>query len=413
MFRKLFQKKYYYVVLFLMVIGLSKLLFAEVPQRINYQGRLLDNGNPVNDSKSMTFKIYDGPTAGTKLWEETQGSVNVSSGIFNVLLGTVTVIPSSVFVSTGSNNRYLEIIVAGETMSPRQQMVSVPYAYEAEIASRAAGNFSVARNLYGSTASFSGNVGIGDANPSYKLSVDGNVYSTGYYQSRKGGSDSYPGNGSSITFGHSGGNYCGLQLSSSGTMITTPHFGYHDLDFWTSGGGGWGSKPKMRITGYDGNVSIGNTDAFFSKLSITGFSAWNQILFISTDTNMSCTTFGIDNTGLVYISSCVKAECGFIDGTPYPKTKEQAYNSVLSMKLNTDGSGIDHAQLDNFIKYSTTRKVFNKITKEMDTVIEEGRNLSATVSAQNEVIKDLMQRNQTLENKIVNFENRIQALESR
>ena len=83
------------------------------------------------------------------------------------------------------------------------------------------------------------------------------------------------------------------------------------------------------------------------------------------------------------------------------------------MKLNTDGSGIDHAQLDNFIKYSTTRKVFNKITKEMDTVIEEGRNLSATVSAQNEVIKDLMQRNQTLENKIVNFENRIQALESR
>ena len=47
---------------------------AAVPQLINYQGWLTENGvNPVADGDySLTFKIYNDSTAGTVLWTETQ-----------------------------------------------------------------------------------------------------------------------------------------------------------------------------------------------------------------------------------------------------------------------------------------------------------------------------------------------------
>ena len=62
---------------------------AEVPQQINYQGYLVDGtGVPVTDIYEMTFSIYDvasGPDA--PLWSETQSTVNVANGVFNVQIG--------------------------------------------------------------------------------------------------------------------------------------------------------------------------------------------------------------------------------------------------------------------------------------------------------------------------------------
>ncbi|HEX7320746.1 MAG TPA: hypothetical protein VF399_10385, partial [bacterium] len=101
------------------------------PRLLNYQGYLTDTlGNPItNPSVSMTFSIYDAVSAGSLKWTETQGTVGVDKGIFNVLLGGVTQIPDSVF-KTGAN-RWLELIVGGQTLSPRTRIVSVPYAYSA------------------------------------------------------------------------------------------------------------------------------------------------------------------------------------------------------------------------------------------------------------------------------------------
>jgi hypothetical protein len=92
--------------------------------------------------------------------------------------------------------------------------------------------------------------------------------------------------------------------------------------------------------------------------------------------------------GDVYISDNCSA-LSFTDRTPYPKDKETAYRAVLSMKRLPDGiydesdisNQLDHNSLDPFVK---SQKV-------------EGRNLSATVSAQNEVIKDLVERINILE----------------
>ncbi len=93
-------------IMLLMAVGN---LYADVPQMINYQGRLTDfQGDPVNATVSMTFTIYDQASGGTVWWTETQASVQVSNGLFAVILGTTLPIDDSVFVDP---DRYLGIAV--------------------------------------------------------------------------------------------------------------------------------------------------------------------------------------------------------------------------------------------------------------------------------------------------------------
>lgn len=110
---------------------------AEVPQLLNYQGRLSDSGGvPQSGSFSMQFRIYDSASGGTQLpsgtpWTETQ-SVAVSSGVFNVLLGSVTPLPDGLFEGGPTDSlgpqRFLDITIGGENLAPRQRIASVPYA---------------------------------------------------------------------------------------------------------------------------------------------------------------------------------------------------------------------------------------------------------------------------------------------
>jgi hypothetical protein len=76
---------------------------AAIPQIINFQGRLSDQGgNPRNGAFDMTFRICDSPggncaAAPGQLWTETHtgaSQVSVVNGIFSVQLGAVTPIPS-------------------------------------------------------------------------------------------------------------------------------------------------------------------------------------------------------------------------------------------------------------------------------------------------------------------------------
>jgi len=92
-----------------------------VPRVINYQGRLKDSGgSPVNGTVDMTFGLYGTPTGGTALWTEAH-SVDVSGGIFNVLLGGLEEIPKSVFVA---GDAFLAITVEGEDLLPKRQVLS-------------------------------------------------------------------------------------------------------------------------------------------------------------------------------------------------------------------------------------------------------------------------------------------------
>ena len=101
---------------------------------ISYQGRLADaDGNALTGTYNAEFRLYDVAASGaplwTELWTESNG-VEVSDGLFNVMLGSLTAIPTSVVSS--HDTLYLGITVGtDDEMVPRVQLGSVPWAMEA------------------------------------------------------------------------------------------------------------------------------------------------------------------------------------------------------------------------------------------------------------------------------------------
>ncbi|MFN2576343.1 MAG: tail fiber domain-containing protein [Pyrinomonadaceae bacterium] len=89
-----------------------------------YQGQLKQNGAPANGTYTMQFNLFDTPTVGTGVQIGATFSpppVQVTNGAFSVPLDF------GVGAFTGAA-RYLEIIVNGTALNPRQQITSTPYA---------------------------------------------------------------------------------------------------------------------------------------------------------------------------------------------------------------------------------------------------------------------------------------------
>ena len=95
---------------------------------INYQGRLADAaGTPLSGDYAMAFALWDAPSGGSLVWgPESHAAVPVSEGLFNVGLGSLT--SGGIPTSAWSGDRYLEITVGGETLTPRELIRSVPVA---------------------------------------------------------------------------------------------------------------------------------------------------------------------------------------------------------------------------------------------------------------------------------------------
>ena len=95
---------------------------------VNYQGRLTDSGgDPLDTTVSMTFAIYAQMTGiGPAMWQESYSAVQVSTGLFSVILGSVSPLPDSVF---NGDNRYLGITIDGDPeILPRTLLTSAPGA---------------------------------------------------------------------------------------------------------------------------------------------------------------------------------------------------------------------------------------------------------------------------------------------
>ncbi len=105
---------------------------AAVPGEVQYQGLLLDDlGQPVTETVSMGFALYDAVTGGTMLWSESHPAVGVVDGVYEVTLGSVTPIDAAL-VAGGS--LYLEVSVEAEVLTPRQALLVVPYALRSAVA---------------------------------------------------------------------------------------------------------------------------------------------------------------------------------------------------------------------------------------------------------------------------------------
>ncbi len=103
---------------------------AAAPALINYQGRLLDDaGAPLDGTFALTFRILPTLTGGTPLFVETHPSVLAIDGVFQVVLGSVAALDPSVF---DLDDLWLEVVVEGETLEPRQRITSEAFAFRAQ-----------------------------------------------------------------------------------------------------------------------------------------------------------------------------------------------------------------------------------------------------------------------------------------
>jgi len=290
------KSKFFFTVMALLMV-LCSVSFAQVPQMINYQGKLTTTaGAPVNATVQMVFSIYSDAGGTTLLWRETQTAVVVDKGVFNVLLGSVdpinNPIPYSIF---DGSTRYLGVKVGGDPeIAPRKPIVSVAYAYKAfetdtaDYARAGAGGgadndwvfptsaggtnprpylytygaWGIARKgntLYGTNDSTHVNLGVacttGTSGQNYKhCTVAGGLMNTASGSSATvGGGRSNTASGGSATVGG------GSSNTASADLATVGGGGYNTASWqWATVGGGFentASGPRATIGGGQGNTA--------------------------------------------------------------------------------------------------------------------------------------------------------------
>ncbi|MFH1632004.1 MAG: hypothetical protein ABIA47_03250 [bacterium] len=135
-------------------ITLPKLLeafAASAPNIVSYQGRILnDNGVPVSDATvDMKFELYTASAGGTCIWSNSSANcdgntpastvartITLTDGLFSENLGDTTLgspyaaIGDSIFADNAAV--YLQVYIEGETLTPRKQIVSAPYAMNSD-----------------------------------------------------------------------------------------------------------------------------------------------------------------------------------------------------------------------------------------------------------------------------------------
>ncbi len=110
---------------------------AAVPGQLNFQGLLLDaGGQPLTASVAIEFALFDAATGGAALWSEAHAGVPVLNGVYDIALGSLTPIPES---ALAGGSLWLEIRPDGETLTPRQRLLAVPYALRARDADAVGG----------------------------------------------------------------------------------------------------------------------------------------------------------------------------------------------------------------------------------------------------------------------------------
>jgi len=111
---------------------ISSLAFAAVPVTTNYQGYLENtDGEPLDATVNMTFALYGTAQGGSVLWTETHQNVEVTDGVFSLILGDTT----SFDDNSLEGERYLGVTVGSDPeMAPRQQLTSAFFAMRAGVA---------------------------------------------------------------------------------------------------------------------------------------------------------------------------------------------------------------------------------------------------------------------------------------
>lgn len=99
-------------------LAAAPMSLAASTSSITYQGRLANNaGTPLTGVYDIVFRLYPSVTGGTTLWTEAWSGANgvqVSDGLFSVVLGSLTPIPQTVV--TGNSNLFLGLTVGTDSV---------------------------------------------------------------------------------------------------------------------------------------------------------------------------------------------------------------------------------------------------------------------------------------------------------
>lgn len=111
---------------------------VSVPSTVGFEGFLAQStGQPIaNGIYSLTFRVFDVPTGGSAYWTETQNAVQVTNGLYSVVLGAATPFTSTTFNGT----RYIGVTVGTNAeIAPRTQVSSVPFSLNADNSNKIGG----------------------------------------------------------------------------------------------------------------------------------------------------------------------------------------------------------------------------------------------------------------------------------
>ena len=100
---------------------------AQGTTAFTYQGQLRDGGTNANGGYAMVFKLYDAVSGGGQIGSTISNSPTLANGLFTVNLD----FGANAF---NGSNRWLEITVVTDTLSPRVQVLPAPYAQFAAVA---------------------------------------------------------------------------------------------------------------------------------------------------------------------------------------------------------------------------------------------------------------------------------------
>ncbi len=108
---------------------------AEVPLEMTHQGRLMDSaGVPLDGLHDLDLKLYDTPSGGTPVWEESFSNLVFDGGFYDITFGQTGGNELSAGLFDGGEVYVGLAVDAGPELTPRPPLVSVPYAIVADTA---------------------------------------------------------------------------------------------------------------------------------------------------------------------------------------------------------------------------------------------------------------------------------------